>query len=188
MKELNEIQIHLNAPKGKKNAFGGFKYRSLEDILEAMKPLLKAQACVITFTDDLQAIGERIFIKSTATITNAAGEKESSTSFAELDTHKGMSKEQATGSASSYARKYAVCSLCAIDDNIDVDSLDHTEPAPAPEKKTKAIFGPQFPTAWESAKIKYAEGQLTKEDIEARYLVTPTMWAEFQRAVELLNQ
>ena len=135
MKELNTIQTKLVAPKNNKNSFGGYNYRSLENILEAVKPLLRETGCTITFTDELVCLADRLFCKSTATLKNAAGEQEQSTSFAELDAHKGMSKEQSSGSSSSYARKYAVCSLLAIDDNADPDMLDNREPEQAPKAK-----------------------------------------------------
>lgn len=130
MKEMLEIQSRLVAPKNQRNEFGNFNYRSLEDILSAAKPILKELGCTVTFSDDLVMLGERIFVKSVCTLKNAEGETETSTSFAELDNHKGMSKEQSTGSASSYARKYAVCSLFAIDDSQDVDSFENAPDAP----------------------------------------------------------
>ena len=125
MKELNIIQTRLVATKNATNDFGHYKYRSLESIMECLKPLLKETECTITFNDDLVCIEGRIFVKSTAILKNKDGETETSTSFAELDNHKGMSREQSTGSSSSYARKYAACSLLAIDDNQDVDSMDN---------------------------------------------------------------
>lgn len=125
MKELNIIQTRLVATKNATNDFGHYKYRSLESIMECLKPLLKETECTITFNDDLVCIEGRIFVKSTAILKNKEGETETSTSFAELDNHKGMSREQSTGSSSSYARKYAACSLLAIDDNQDVDSMDN---------------------------------------------------------------
>ena len=135
MKELIEIQNRLVAPKNQKNTFGNYNYRNLEGIMEAVKPLLKELKCTITFTDDLLMLGERIFCKSVCTLKNESGEIEASTSFAELDSHKGMTKEQSTGSASSYARKYAVCSLLAIDDNADPDMLDNRETTTDQEPK-----------------------------------------------------
>lgn len=134
MKELIEIQNRLVAPKNQKNTFGNYNYRNLEGIMEAVKPLLKMLNCTITFNDDLVMMGDRIFIKSTCTLKNSENEIESSVSFAELDNHKGMSKEQSTGSASSYARKYAVCSLLAIDDNADPDMLDNREESTEEQK------------------------------------------------------
>lgn len=135
MKELIEIQSRLVAPKNQKNTFGNYNYRNLEGIMEAVKPLLKELNCTITFTDDLVMMGERIFVKSTCILKNSENEIETSISFAELDNHKGMSKEQGTGSASSYARKYAVCSLLAIDDNADPDMLDNREDKTTEEEK-----------------------------------------------------
>lgn len=132
MKELNTIQTKLVAPKNQKNGFGNYNYRNLEGIMEAVKPLLIETECTITFNDELIMLGDRIFCKSTATLKNQQGDIETSTSFAELDNHKGMSKEQSTGSSSSYARKYAICSLLAIDDNADPDMLDNRETASAP--------------------------------------------------------
>lgn len=135
MKELKSIQQRLVAPKNQTNNFGNYNYRNLEGIMEAVKPLLQELDCTITFTDDLVMLGDRIFCKSICTLKNADNEFESSTSFAELDNHKGMSKEQSTGSASSYARKYAVCSLLAIDDNADPDMLDNRETTTTQEPK-----------------------------------------------------
>lgn len=137
MKELNIIQTRLVATKNATNDFGHYKYRSLESIMECLKPLLKETECTITFNDDLVCIEGRIFVKSTAILKNKDGETETSTSFAELDNHKGMSREQSTGSSSSYARKYAACSLLAIDDNQDVDSMDNRGEEKPVEKPSK---------------------------------------------------
>lgn len=128
MRELIEIQAKLVAPKNQKNTFGNYNYRNLEGIMEAVKPLLSQLGCTLTFTDELVLLNDRIFCKSTAILKNSNGEIESSTSFAELDSHKGMSAEQASGTASSYSRKYAACSLFAIDGGeADPDSLDNRD-------------------------------------------------------------
>lgn len=141
MKELNTIQVELNAPKNQTNSFGGYKYRSCEDILEALKPLLKKTGCTLTINDEITLIGDRFFLKATATIKNDKGEMEQATAFAELDHHKGMSNEQSTGSSSSYARKYALNALFCIDDNKDADATNthdkETKPAPAPAPKSQ---------------------------------------------------
>lgn len=126
MKELIMIQQEAKAPKSEFNKFGGFKFRNLEVVLSELKPILKKYNCSIIFTDDLVNLSGRIFVKSTAILSNGE-ESVSSVSFAEIDEHKNMTKEQCTGSASSYSRKYALCSLLAIDDNQDVDSLDNTD-------------------------------------------------------------
>lgn len=125
MKELITIQSKLKAPKSQYNKFGGYKYRKAEDILEAVKPLLAEQGCTLVLTDDIVCIGNRIYVKSTATVKNAEGETEESTGFArEEETKKGMDGSQITGSSSSYARKYALNGLFAIDDNQDSDASD----------------------------------------------------------------
>lgn len=128
MKELQAIQIKLKAPKTNRNQFGGFNYRKASDILESVKDLLKECKCSITLTDSIELVGSRYFLKATATLTNEGGETATATAFAELDGHKGMSAEQATGAASSYARKYALCGLLAIDDSsVDPDTLQPTD-------------------------------------------------------------
>ena len=120
MKELITIQSELKAPKTQYNKFGGYKYRKAEDILEAVKPLLAKQKCTLIITDDIVMVGSRIYVKATATIKNEKGEYETSTGWArEEETKKGMDGSQITGASSSYARKYALNGLLAIDDNAD---------------------------------------------------------------------
>lgn len=122
MKELITIQSELKAPKSQFNKFGGYKYRKAEDILEAVKPLLNKQKCTLTITDDIVMVGNRIYVKATATIKNEKGECETTTGWArEEETKKGMDGSQITGASSSYARKYALNGLFAIDDNADSD-------------------------------------------------------------------
>lgn len=125
MKELIEIQSELKAPKSQFNKFGGYKYRKAEDILEAVKPLLAKQKCTLTITDDVVLIGNRIYVKATATIKNEKGECETTTGWArEEESKKGMDGSQITGASSSYARKYALNGLFAIDDNADSDTTN----------------------------------------------------------------
>lgn len=123
MKELITIQSELKAPKTQVNRFGGYKYRKAEDILEAVKPLLAKQKCTLIISDDIVMIGNRIYVKATATIKNEKGECETTTGWArEEETKKGMEGSQITGASSSYARKYALNGLFAIDDNADSDT------------------------------------------------------------------
>ena len=124
---LAAIQSRLNAPKGQTNTFGGYKYRSCEDILTAVKPLL--DGLVITISDEVTSVCDRVYVRATATITD--GENSISTSgFArEAPTKKGMDDSQITGSASSYARKYALNGLLLIDDSKDADAMDNREHA-----------------------------------------------------------
>lgn len=125
MKELIAIQSELKAPKSQFNKFGGYKYRKAEDILEAVKPLLNKQKCTLTITDDIVMVGNRIYVKATATIKNEKGECETTTGWArEEETKKGMDGSQITGASSSYARKYALNGLFAIDDNADYDTTN----------------------------------------------------------------
>lgn len=125
MKELITIQSELKAPKTQVNRFGGYKYRKAEDILEAVKPLLAKQKCTLIISDDIVMIGNRIYVKATATIKNEKGECETTTGWArEEETKKGMDGSQITGASSSYARKYALNGLFAIDDNDDSDTTN----------------------------------------------------------------
>jgi hypothetical protein len=130
MKKLTEVQRNLKANKSKFNSFGKYRYRSCEDILEAVKPLLEGMTLVIS--DEIVLVGDRYYIKSTAVIKDVeTGETESSTAYARepLD-KKGMDESQITGTASSYARKYALNGLLCIDDTKDADTMDNTDNAP----------------------------------------------------------
>lgn len=125
MKELIEIQNKLKAPKGQYNSFGKYKYRSCEDILEALKPLLYEHKCQLTIADDMVAVGARIYVKAVATLTNSTGEAVTTTAFArEEEVKKGMDASQVTGAASSYARKYALNGMFCIDDTKDSDTTN----------------------------------------------------------------
>lgn len=122
---LAKIQSELKAPKGQTNTFGKYKYRNCEDILEALKPLLDGST--VTLSDDIQLVGDRVYVKATATLTDKAGVSVSVTAFArEAQSKKGMDEAQVTGAASSYARKYALNGLFMIDDTKDADSADNS--------------------------------------------------------------
>ena len=130
MKEINiklmNIQQELKAPKGQYNDFGKYAYRSCEDILEAVKPLLKKEKVVLTISDELQYIGNRYYIKATATLIDTESDSTiSNSAYArEEETKKGMDGSQITGASSSYARKYALNGLFGIDDNKDSDTTN----------------------------------------------------------------
>lgn len=137
MKELLQIQSELKAPKGQFNAYGKYKYRSCEDILEAVKPILKKCNCTLLLSDSLVYMGERYYIKATATLVNAEGKSVSTEAYArEEETKKGMDASQITGASSSYARKYALNGLLCIDDNKDSDTTNTGDNAPAAPAKT----------------------------------------------------
>lgn len=132
MKELLQIQSELKAPKGQFNAYGKYKYRSCEDILEAVKPILKKNNCTLLLSDSLIYVGERYYIKATATLVNAEGKSVSTEAYArEEETKKGMDASQITGASSSYARKYALNGLLCIDDNKDSDTTNTGDNTPA---------------------------------------------------------
>ena len=128
MKEkILKIQSELKAPKGQYNNFGKYKYRSCEDILEAVKPLLKENNLIMNITDELISVGERYYIKATAILTDVEKEEQFiNVAYAREDeTKKGMDGSQITGTASSYARKYALNGLFLIDDTKDADTDEY---------------------------------------------------------------
>lgn len=126
--ELNElvyIQSTLKAPKNQRNNFGGYNYRSCEDIMEAVKPLLKETNCTLVVSDDIVQIGDRFYVKATAILKTPSGEEYKNSAFArEPLSKKGSDESQITGAASSYARKYALNGLFCIDDTKDADAMN----------------------------------------------------------------
>ena len=128
IRDLVNIQAELKAPKGQYNDFGKYRYRSAEDILEAVKPILQKYCCQLTISDDVIAVGNRIYVKATATLTDTEGNTEVVTALArEADSKKGMDESQITGTASSYARKYALNGLFLIDDTKDADTNEYRQ-------------------------------------------------------------
>ncbi len=124
--KLMTVQTKLRAPKGQYNSFGKYSYRSCEDILEALKPLLAEVGAIVNVTDEIKLIGDRYYVEATASfIDTETGERMiAKASAREAETKKGMDDSQVTGSVSSYARKYALNGLFAIDDNKDADSTN----------------------------------------------------------------
>lgn len=134
---LAQIQSELKAPKGQRNTFGKYNYRSCEDILEAVKPLLQARGLVILITDDIVQIGERYYVRATATIYDSEGSYISNSALAREELKRtGMDASQITGATSSYARKYALNGLFAIDDTKDADATNKGQDEPKPVKAT----------------------------------------------------
>lgn len=123
-KKLMNIQEELKAPKGQYNSFGKYKYRSCEDILEAVKPILVKNKCTLIIADSLENIGERYYVKATVKVIDIeTGEAVENTAFArEEESRKGMNGDQLTGACSSYARKYALNGMFCIDDTKDSDT------------------------------------------------------------------
>src|SRR5699024_9429331 len=148
MKELTEkllkAQEELKAPKGQYNSFGKYKYRSAEDILEAVKPINVRNGILLTITDEPILIGEWHYIKSSATVTDGVDNLTVTAYARESETKKGQDLSQITGTASSYARKYALNGLYLIDDTKDADTDEYRNQgnkAPAVKSATQAEIG-----------------------------------------------
>lgn len=169
-KTLQIIQHELKAPKGQENKFGGYRYRSCEDIMEAVKPLLDKNNAILTVSDDVVVIGDRFYLKAVATLLDSeSGEiLAQTTAFArEPVAKKGMDESQITGAASSYARKYALNGLFCIDDTKDADTMDNRGSDPAAKiakmkEKIKSMLDSLPPELDTSAFAKYD----TCEDVE----------------------
>lgn len=141
--KLLAIQTKIKAPKSQYNKFGGYYYRSCEDILEAVKPLLEEVKATVTVRDEIELIGNRYYVKATATLidTETADRMAVVNNIAyarEDETKKGMDGSQITGATSSYARKYALNGLFAIDDNKDSDNGENETPKPTLDEKLLA--------------------------------------------------
>jgi hypothetical protein len=164
MKELIAIQSELKAPKNQFNAFGKYKYRSVEDILEAVKPLLLKYECTLIIEDEVKEVGGIVFIEATASIQKDM-EGRAVTAQAGIDINrKGMDVAQSFGSSSSYARKYALNGLFLIDDTKDPDSTnDHGG--------KKEELTPSH-VKWQGAKDSLANGKVTLEQIKSVYILT----------------
>ena len=161
METLNKIQQELKAPKRQKNSFGNYMYRSCEDILEAVKPLLGEMTLILD--DEIVMIGNRYYVKAKAELSIGKELIATATAYArEEETKKGMDASQITGSASSYARKYALNGMFCIDDTKDADTQDNSkEEVKSIQKETKPLVDPL--KAWKDALNKMT----TKEEISA---------------------
>jgi len=122
--KINQLQVRAKCPKNQFNSFGKYKYRSCEDILEGVKPVLKELGLTLTISDEIVVVADRIYVKATATITDGK-ESLSATGYArEAESKKGMDASQVTGAASSYARKFSLGGLLTLDDNKDADATN----------------------------------------------------------------
>jgi hypothetical protein len=144
MKKLIEIQNELKAPKSKYNSFGKFSYRSCEDILEAVKPLLKVKDLIMTISDEAVNVGDKNYIKATVTITDGDKSMSVSALAREAEDKKGMNDSQITGTASSYARKYALNGMFLIDDTKDADTDEYKEATKKAEPKEETFEDSQI--------------------------------------------
>lgn len=172
-KKLATIQSRLKAPKNQYNSFGKYKYRSCEDILEALKPLANEQGCTITIEDSPIMVGEWHYIQATATLSDGYNSTSVKAYARESETKSGMDSSQITGTASSYARKYALNGLFAIDDTKDADTMDNrqkVEPNPA----TKEL-----------AKVK-AQLKQAKTAVEIKNVLSLYLYSELKEQVKEL--
>jgi hypothetical protein len=169
--KLNLIQVSLKSPKSQYNSFGKYAYRSCGDILESVKAQLAELKVVIVLSDELVQIGDRYYIKATATLHDLDGASISNTAYArEEETKKGMDGSQVTGASSSYARKYALNGLFAIDDTKDSDATnkgEEPEVKPDPVQDGTLLEAQQVGISLEKLAIylKKTIGQLTNNEI-----------------------
>jgi len=153
LSKIVDIQSTLNAPKGQRNSFGNYNYRSCEDILLALKPLLKSHDLVQTINDDMVCVGSRYYIKATISVTDGEDTLTVNSLARESETKKGMDEAQITGSASSYARKYALNGMWCIDDCKDPDTDEFRKNTIANAKATveKITITPNNERMWQGA-------------------------------------
>ena len=167
MNKLTQIQNELKAPKGNYNSFGKYKYRSCEDILEALKPLLLKHQCTLTISDEIKEVSSITFVESKVSLFDGKV-SESVTAQAGIDINrKGMDIAQSFGSSSSYARKYALSGLFLIDDNKEIESITEkvtTKAKPVLKSETQAFF---------KAIKAVQEGNTTIAKIKEYYTITP---------------
>ena len=163
LNKLMKIQSELKAPKNQFNNFGKYKYRSAEDILEAVKPLLAKNNCIMTISDSIHEVAGRFYVQATATITNEDGQSVSVQAYArEADSKSGMDASQITGACSSYARKYALNGLFLIDDTKDADTDEHQKQTTAKSKKTAKK---EEKDDMKEAILAYIKKMQTREDL-----------------------
>ena len=164
--KLMQIQRELKAPKGQYNSFGKYKYRSCEDILEAVKPILSKHGCAAVITDTLVHTGERYYVQATAILYDTeTGDAVCNSAYArEEETKKGMDGSQITGTASSYARKYALNGLFLIDDTKDADTDAYHEQTQKDSPKAELVGKVEIETL---KKVANALGAKTKNEFRA---------------------
>ena len=157
IEKIVAIQSELKAPKGQYNSFGKYKYRSCEDILEGVKSLLTKHGLVLTIQDSIDLIGDRFYVKATATITDGKEQLSTSAYARESLDKKGMDASQVTGATSSYARKYALNGLLAIDDTKDADTMDNSK---KPVQQTQeTVYN------WQTLKARATQGGISEDDL-----------------------
>lgn len=158
IEKIVAIQSELKAPKGQYNSFGKYNYRSCEDILEGVKPLFAKHGLVLTIQDSIELIGDRYYVKATATITDGKENVSTSAYARESLDKKGMDASQVTGATSSYARKYALNGLLAIDDTKDADTMDNSKKPAQPTQET--VYN------WQTLKARATQAGISEDDLK----------------------
>ncbi|EBP3774155.1 recombinase [Salmonella enterica subsp. arizonae] len=191
IQKLINIQSSLNAPKNQYNSFGKYHYRSCEDIMAALKPLLKQEGVLQYITDEVVLIGNRFYVKSTVTLTDGESSISNAAFAREEETKKGADGSQITGSASSYARKYALNGMYNIDDAKDADTDEHKQQQnAAPAKQTKS--SPSSP-AHEQVLKAFTEAASNKNTLDELKQAFAKAWKmlegtpEQQKALDVYN-
>ena len=164
MKKLIEIQSELKAPKSQRNNFGKYNYRSCEDILEAVKPLLKKHDCTLTISDEVKELAGLVFVEAKATIKHKEESLEVTAQAGVDANRKGMDIAQSFGSSSSYARKYALNGLFLIDDTKDADATNTHDKVSKPELKANT-------PEWAKVVKALANG-FTIEQVKSKYTLS----------------
>lgn len=192
--KLFEIQQRLKAPKEQRNTFGKYNYRSCEDILEAVKPILKDLKCTLVMWDDVVLIGDRYYVKATVRLRGEATDEIVTAWARESDTKSGMDSSQITGATSSYARKYALNGLFCIDDTKDADTDEYVNqtsktkasaPAPVEEPaKQKEVFNSAHPD-WQKVLNNLKAGKGSLKSLQSYYSISPSVEKEI---TDWLNQ
>lgn len=200
MDKLIAIQSELKAPKGQYNSFGKYKYRSAEDILEAVKPLCVKHNVLLTLTDSIELIGERYYVKATARVSDGTKAVEVTALAREDLDKKGMDGSQITGTASSYARKYALNGLFCIDDTKDADTDEYaakTQGKTDPDAKKDAEKKKELETtAISAAEAKNLKGLIEMTGTDEKKLlksykaatIEALSKAQWAQAVKILSE
>jgi hypothetical protein len=189
-KKLGRIQQNLKAHKSQYNDFGKYKYRNLEDICEAVKPLLNGEALTLIISDEMVMLGDRFYVKATAKIFDNDSSIIATAYARESLTKKGMDESQITGAASSYARKYCLNGLFLIDDTKDADSLDNTTPKPIQPTTKPAVKLMDREQSDRFAKLCEMEGLIlgqTAKAYDIRYSKNKMTYDEFEEAYKILS-
>jgi hypothetical protein len=184
---LQDIQFELKAPKSQRNDFGKYNYRNCEDILEALKPILKKHTACVVIKDEIIIVGDRTYVKAKATLLYNGSEISTEAFAREPQERKGMDASQITGATSSYARKYALNGLFLIDDNKDADSTNNHASSYEQSASVETISNKQLGVLRD---LLISIGEEGKESAFAKFLKVDSLEhlpvCDFNKAMALL--